>query len=78
MRRLVPVLLAIGCNHDVERDAVAGPAKTVVQLAAIPSSHGTPHVGSIREVSVTDEGDAAVTLDDAGTVRLWPTLDGSR
>ncbi len=78
MRRLVPVLLAIGCSHDVERDAVTAPARPAVLAAAAPAAHGAPHAGSIREVSVTDAGDAALTIDDAGTIRLWPTLDGTR
>lgn len=78
MWRFVPGLLAIGCNHEVERDAVATPAPVSAARATSPSVRGAPHAGSIREVSVTDEGDAALTIDDAGTVRLWPSLDGTR
>jgi len=72
------VLLAIGCGHDVERDAVAAPARTSVLAAPGASVRGAPHAGSIREVSVTDAGDAALSLDDVGAIRLWPALDGSR
>ena len=78
MWRLVPALLAVGCNHDVARDAVVVPTQIAAAAGTSPSVQGAPHAGSIREVSVTDEGDAALTIDDAGTVRLWPTLDGTR
>ena len=78
MWRLIPVLFAIACNHDVERDAVAAPVLIAAAPAASSSVRGAPHAGSIREVSVTDEGDAALSIDDAGTVRLWPSLDGTR
>src|SRR3569623_1653988 len=78
MWRVVPVLLAVGCHHDVARDAVAAPTQIAAASGTSPSVHGAPHAGSIREVSVTDEGDAALTIDDAGTVRLWPALDGTR
>src|SRR3569623_2152485 len=78
MWRVVPVLLAVGCHHDVARDAVAAPTQIAAASGTRPSVHGATHAGSIREVSVTDEGDAALTIDDDGTVRLWHALDGKR
>lgn len=35
-----------------------------------------PHGGSITDLAVTTDGTAAVTSDDLGGHRLWPTLDG--
>jgi hypothetical protein len=78
MRRLVPVLLAIGCNHDAARDAVVAPAQMPASTDASTRARGAPHAGTIREVTVTDDGGAALTLDDADTVRLWPVLDCTR
>jgi len=37
-----------------------------------PVTHG----GTITAVAVTEAGDAALTLDDLGGVRLWPSFDG--
>jgi hypothetical protein len=60
----------------------------VGQLAAVPATpvergpdpvaKGVPHGGAIVALAVTEEGDAAITVDDLGSVRLWPTLDGTR
>ncbi len=35
-----------------------------------------PPGGTIVQLAVTPTADAALTVDDAGEVRLWPTLDG--
>ena len=43
--------------------------------AGSPAPRG-PHGGAIARVAITDEGDAAVTADELGGLRLWPTLDG--
>jgi hypothetical protein len=43
-----------------------------------PPPLGVPHGGSIQRVAVTDQADAAVSLDDIGGLRLWPALDGTR
>ena len=42
--------------------------------AVVTGSHGAP----IELLAVTPEGDAVVSVDRRGGVRLWPTLDGRR
>ena len=74
MRSLIPLLIALsGCSHDVERDAIAA-EPTRVQTPR----RGSPHGGSIREVAVTEGGEAAISVDQQGGIRVWPALDGSR
>ncbi len=36
----------------------------------------SPHGGAITDLAVTSDGTAAITSDDLGGHRLWPTLDG--
>jgi hypothetical protein len=45
---------------------------------AAPPHHGAPPSATLDAVAVTDEGDAAITVDQIGDLRLWPTLDGRR
>ena len=45
------------------------------QLGALIVS---PHAGNIREVATTEAGDAAISLDDLGGIRVWPALDNTR
>ncbi len=42
-----------------------------------PRRAGVPHLGIIDQVVLTADGRAAMTRDSFGSVRLWPTLDGS-
>lgn len=44
---------------------------------ALADAKRAPHSHPIRRVAITDEGDAAVSIDGAG-VRLWSTLDGTQ
>jgi hypothetical protein len=37
----------------------------------------SPHGGNITVIAATADGDAAVSADALGSVRLWPALDGS-
>ena len=37
-----------------------------------------PHGAQVIRVAVTDGGDAALSLDAGGELRLWPALDGTR
>jgi hypothetical protein len=43
-----------------------------------PIAKGVPHSAAIRGVGATEEGDAAITVDELGGMRLWPSLDGVR
>jgi hypothetical protein len=38
----------------------------------------SPSSTLLSAVAVTDEGDAAISADDLGDIRLWPSLDGHR
>ncbi|HEY4055375.1 MAG TPA: hypothetical protein VGM39_02160 [Kofleriaceae bacterium] len=40
--------------------------------------HALPHEGSISLIALTDHGTSAATVDDAGGIRLWLALDGTR
>jgi hypothetical protein len=76
MRSSALVLVAVAaCNTVV--DAPIGPPDT---KAAVPvpekAAAGVPHGGPITHVAVTEKADAAVTVDNLGGLRLWPTLDG--
>lgn len=46
----------------------------------VPTKHTqrmeSPHGGAITDLAVTADGTAAVTSDDLGGHRLWPSLDG--
>ncbi|MEP6864464.1 MAG: hypothetical protein ABJE66_27830 [Deltaproteobacteria bacterium] len=54
----------------------ASPVAPAVVPERIPT--GVPHGGIINRVAVSEQGDAAVSLDNVGGLRLWPALDGSR
>ena len=58
--------------------ACAGCGPVHVVLAAPPAPPGVPHTAEIAELAVSDRGDAALSADDLGSVRVWPTLDGTR
>ena len=63
--------------------APTAPAAAVAPPAAQPRppdpiAPGVTHGGPITTVAVTEQGDAALTLDTLGGLRLWPALDGTR
>lgn len=74
------VLAACGSR---DRDAPA-PEVRAAKLAATvapveqPVRTLAPHSGGISLAAVADRGTAAITGDDLGQLRLWPTLDGTR
>src|SRR4051812_21679739 len=83
-RRIVALagLFCAACTPSSTEDAPAStsdPAATVAP-AAVPerAPTGVPHGGIINRVAVSEQGDAAVSLDNVGGLRLWPALDGSR
>lgn len=54
--------------------AVPAVAITEARVAPITGTHGAP----IEILAVANEGDAAISADTHGAIRLWPTLDGTR
>ncbi|HEY0192010.1 MAG TPA: hypothetical protein VGC42_12910, partial [Kofleriaceae bacterium] len=65
--------------HPTTRATRATPAAVAprpTEPAPLPAS--APHGGKIRLLALTDRGDAAITSDELGELRLWPTLDGAR
>ena len=73
-RVLVPLVLA-ACSHASDVEA---PPPVRAPHAPDPIASGTPHGGAIVAIAATEQGDAALTLDNLHTLRLWPTLDGQR
>ncbi|HEY6036616.1 MAG TPA: hypothetical protein VIV58_20205 [Kofleriaceae bacterium] len=72
-------LACAACNGADESPMSEAETETVAPPPAperIPV--GVPHGGFINHVAVTEQGDAAVSLDNIGGLRLWPALDGSR
>jgi hypothetical protein len=83
MRRSALVMiggLAWAACSPSEDASAAEPATEVLTTAVAPERVPTavPHGGFIDHVAVTEQGDAAVSLDNIGGLRLWPALDGSR
>ena len=55
------------------------PAKTTQRAPGSTAASGVvhaPHGSVIEQVAVTDQGDAALTADADGALRLWPSFDG--
>lgn len=70
----VAVAACVGCDRAPVRIAV----ETSAAHALPREQAGSPHGGPVELVAVTEAGDAALTADQVGTLRLWPTLDGRR
>jgi hypothetical protein len=75
MWRLAPVVLVLACNNHGEHEVTASAAAMPLRVEHLPV---VPLSANIREVAATEAGDAALTIDERGGVRLWPALDGSR
>ncbi|HWO21564.1 MAG TPA: hypothetical protein VNO30_22500 [Kofleriaceae bacterium] len=60
---------------DAARIADAQPD---VQDSQAEEVHAAPHGSFIVQVALTDAGDAALTADALGALRLWLALDGTR
>jgi hypothetical protein len=78
MRSSALVFVALVACNSVEDHPIGPP----VTKAAVPvpekAAAGVPHGGPITHVAVTEKADAAVTVDNLGGLRLWPSLDGKR
>jgi hypothetical protein len=77
LRSLALALALAGCSAREGEVASAAPAPSAA-VAPDPIAKGVPHGGQIVEIAATEPGDAALTLDAVGSVRLWPALDASR
>src|SRR3569832_140727 len=73
-------VLSMRAGRKVCRSCGSRPGWRRSMLAPAPERIpvGVPHGGFINHVAVTEPGDAAVSLENIGGLRLWPTLDGSR
>ncbi|MEO8705038.1 MAG: hypothetical protein ABI867_33605 [Kofleriaceae bacterium] len=54
-----------------------GGASALVKPSGRRARIEAPHGGAIIALAVTADGNAAVTADELGGIRLWPKLDGS-
>ena len=81
--------LALGCAPQAATHSPADPSSSAAAvpaaLALIPAgapvhfaTKGVPHSSPISLIALAPSGDAALTRDSAGGVRLWLALDGSR
>lgn len=70
---VVSLLLQVACGHPDEQQAIIVPVRRPDPIAP-----GLTHGAAITTVAVTENGDAALTVDGLGEVRLWPSLDGKR
>lgn len=57
--------------------AADAPGSVLVRLDGKRRKIEAPHAGIIRRLAVSADGTAALTEDELGGIRLWPTLDGS-
>lgn len=79
VRTLVVCLAACTAVGESKRETMVAPrqASTPVRPAVRSVVTGA-HGGPIAMLAITREGDAAISADENGAFRLWPTLDGSR
>jgi hypothetical protein len=89
--KLALVLVLVGCSAPAKTTKVSTPPRATqlteqapgVPPAPVPTQHKlhdvmeAPHAGSIVQIALTPDGTTALTSDELGGIRLWPTLDGS-
>jgi hypothetical protein len=66
---------AVACAR-IDSPGADTPVKQVSQ--AEPVAPGALHGGRVVMTAVAESGNAALTADDIGEMRVWPALDGSR
>lgn len=71
-------LAACHGRNLVTRSTAGAPAASGAAKATPREPPVAPHGGSIELGAITDRGDAALTADAFGQIRLWLTLDGTR
>ncbi len=79
------VLLFAACGSRTEPQPVTPSARAVPALLEAatlakpdPIVKGAPHGSDVLHIAVTEQADAALTVDATNSMRLWPTLDGTR
>lgn len=84
LRNALAFMLLAACGAREERTPFAIPSAAATPPAAAAVAEpprivkGAPHGSEIVRIAATEEGDAALTVDVHPSLRLWPTLDGSR
>ncbi len=66
MQRVLSLIVVAACGNTPAADR---PHRSQDQTA---------HGGGVRRIAITEQGDAALTVDDASGLWLWPALDGTR
>jgi hypothetical protein len=85
----VALVALVACGSPATQQRVTpqpppSPAKPVGEGAPAPTMHKqrpvieAPHTGQILELALSPDGAAALTADELGGIRLWPTLDGKQ
>ena len=67
----------LACSSPGPGRPNAAPPLAAALVAPAPAPRApAPHGGAIVLIAVTDAGDAAVSIDELGELRVWPSLDG--
>jgi len=85
-RVAVLVVLAAACGAPPDRTPAAttkagsagsaGSGATKPPVGATPPVQVAPHGSVIEQLAIADSGDAAISFDQDGALRLWPSFDG--
>lgn len=87
MKHLTVAVFVVACSAPapkLEPKPVAKPAVPTVSKLVVATPHKpravieAPHAGAIVELALSPDGTAALTADEQGGARLWPTFDGSQ
>jgi hypothetical protein len=68
---------AVACAR-IDSPGPDTPVKQRSQAGAEPIAPGALHGGRVVMTAVAESGNAALTADDIGELRVWPTVDGTR
>lgn len=75
------VLLVAACGErdaPVATESAPPPAPIAIDAGVRQPVIASPHGAEIALVAITDDARAALTSDDGGGLRFWPSLDGTR
>ena len=71
------VLVLVACgSREAPAPSVVRVAGDAAVAAPITPAVTSPHTGRVQLVAATERGDAVLSFDNAGAMRLWPALDG--